>query len=184
MSMGDARGMKIAVVSHCILNQNTVAPGLASHKGTVESLVKLLVDKGYGILQLPCPEATYLGMNRWWMTKNQYDTPNYRAHCRHILEPTLTLLQELTGKGAQYIVIGIKGSPSCGIYTTTKGEWRGDPSTATGTQTTKASESGVFMEELFALIKAKGIKEPTKVLEISHEEISKKGLPRETASEL
>jgi hypothetical protein len=121
---------------------------------------------------------------RWWMTKNQYDTPNYRAHCRHILEPTLTLLQELTGKGAQYIVIGIKGSPSCGIYTTTKGEWRGDPSTATTAQTTKASEAGVFMEELFALIKSKGIKEPTKVLEISHEEISQKGLPRETASEL
>jgi hypothetical protein len=40
------------------------------------------------------------------------------------------------------------------------------------------------MEELFALIKAKGIKEPTRVLEISHEEISQKGLPHETASEL
>ena len=182
--MRDVRGMKLAVVAHCIMNQNTVAPGLASHRGAVEAFVKLLVEKGYGILQLPCPEATYLGMKRWWMTKNQYDSTGYRSHCRRILEPTLVTLEELTKTGAEYIVIGVKGSPSCGIYTTTTGEWQGDPSKATEVKTAKSPGMGVFMEEFFGQIKARGIKRPLKTLDIDHEEISRKGLPKELTEEI
>jgi predicted secreted protein len=184
MSMGDARGMKIAVVAHCILNQNTVAPGLASHKGTVDPLVKLLADKGYGIIQLPCPEATYLGMNRWWMTKNQYDTTSYRAHCSRILEPTLTLLRELTRAGAEYVVIGVEGSPSCGVYMTTIGGWRGDPASSSSAKAVKSSGMGVFMEELLNQIKSRGIKPPEKMLEVNHEEVSRRGLPKELAEQI
>ncbi|MEM1596060.1 MAG: hypothetical protein QXS24_02780 [Desulfurococcaceae archaeon] len=46
----DLRKKLIAIVEHCILNQNTVVKPLVSHEGAVKSSVNLLVEPGYGFL--------------------------------------------------------------------------------------------------------------------------------------
>ena len=38
------------------------------------------MSEDVGVIQLPCPEATFLGMRRWGMTREQYDVPAFRRH--------------------------------------------------------------------------------------------------------
>jgi predicted secreted protein len=62
------------------------------------------------------------------MTYEQYDTPEYRKHCREILAPVINQAKEYQHIGYELTgLLGIKGSPSC------------DPG------------RGVFMEELFKM---------------------------------
>ncbi|WP_059172593.1 CD3072 family TudS-related putative desulfidase [Bacillus sp. FJAT-27445] len=108
------RSKRIILTSHCILNQNTVIDGEARALGAIPSAVHWIVERGYGILQLPCPEFTFLGLDRPPMTYEEYDTKEYRAHCRHILEPIISQVKEYLGNG--YIIegiLGIQSSPSC-----------------------------------------------------------------------
>jgi len=179
-SMSVAPGKRVAVVAHCLLNQNTVVKPLASHVGAVIDLVKALVEGGYGIVQLPCPEATYLGMRRWWMSREQYDTASYREHCKRILEATIKLLEELTRDGCEYIVLGVRGSPSCATTVATSNPyWSGEPRVDKHPPSAKIERPGVFMEVFFELIGARGLKKPLAILDVDHEEVAKRGLPLE-----
>ncbi len=122
------RSKRILLVSHCILNQNTVIENEARAEGAILSATEWAMKEGFGVLQLPCPEFTFLGLNRPPMTYEQYNTPEYRKHCRGILEPVLNQAKEYLKNGYEIPgLLGIKGSPSC------------DPS------------RGIFMEELIAL---------------------------------
>lgn len=175
---GDRRRKLIAVLPHCLLNQNTVVKHLASHEGAVVDLVKVLVEEGYGLIQLPCPETIYLGLKRWWMSKDQYDTESYRKMARSLLEPYVTLLKELVKDGCRYIVLGVKGSPSCALeVTSVNPEWGGEPNVSMGTM--KVKGVGVFMEEFLKLIAEHSIPEPMMLLDVDHREIAEKGLPEE-----
>lgn len=90
--------------------------------------------EGFGIVQLPCPEFTYLGLNRPSMTYEQYNTPEYRKHCREILAPVLSQAKEyLKNEYEMAGLLGIQSSPSC------------DPT------------RGIFIEELSALFVENGI---------------------------
>lgn len=122
------RSKKILLVSHCILNQNTVIENEARAEGAILSATEWATKEGFGILQLPCPEFTFLGLNRPSMTYEQYNTPEYRKHCRKILDPVLNQAIEYLKNSFEIAgLLGIKGSPSC------------DPS------------RGIFIEELIAL---------------------------------
>lgn len=170
----------IALVPHCVLNQNTVVKPLASHEGAVRGLVRVLVDEGYGIIQLPCPEAVYLGLRRWWMSREQYDTIAYRRTARKLLEPIVDLLRELIADGCRYVVIGVKGSPSCAVETTSSNPgWGGKP--AVEGRTFKVEGMGVFMEELFKLLNEHGLPKPVAALDVDHREIAEKGVPEHIA---
>jgi predicted secreted protein len=128
------RSKRILLVSHCILNQNTVIEDEARAEGAVLSATSWALNEGYGILQLPCPEFTFLGLNRPPMTYEEYNTPEYRKHCREILNPVLH--QAIDYQKSNYeltSLLGIQSSPSC------------DPS------------RGVFMEELISLFEENGI---------------------------
>ncbi|CEG25792.1 CD3072 family TudS-related putative desulfidase [Bacillus sp. B-jedd] len=108
------RSKRIILTSHCIINQNTVIDGEARALGAIPSAVQWIVGKGYGILQLPCPEFTFLGLDRPPMTYEEYDTKEYRVHCRKILEPVVQQVKEYVKSG--YIIegiLGIQSSPSC-----------------------------------------------------------------------
>lgn len=119
------RSKRILLVSHCILNQNTVIDGEARALGAIPSALDWMKEEGVGVVQLPCPEFTLLGLDRPSMTYEQYDHSKYRDHCRKILIPTMEQLEEYKRCGYEITgVLGIQSSPSC------------DPS------------RGVFMEEL------------------------------------
>lgn len=128
------RSKKILIVSHCILNQNTVIPEEARAKGAIFSAVEWAMKQGYGFLQLPCPEFTFLGLDRPPMTYEQYNTPEYRKHCREILKTVLWQAEDYLKNGYELAgILGIQSSPSC------------DPT------------RGIFMEELTAMLAEKGI---------------------------
>lgn len=176
----DARGRKLVVVAHCLLNQNTVVKPLASHPGSVTELVKLLVDQGYGIVQLPCPETIYLGLKRWWMSKEQYDTQSYRAFARKLLEPYVKLLAELTRDGCEYAILGVRGSPSCALEITTSSPlWGGEPRAEKLPPSRKVKGPGVLMEELLKLIDEYKLPKPLLELDVDHEEVAERGVPGE-----
>ncbi|MDJ0622385.1 MAG: hypothetical protein QNJ17_05440 [Desulfocapsaceae bacterium] len=72
------RGRKILIVCHCILNINAKIQPLAPVQGVLTETIRPYLDDGCGLFQLPCPEVSYLGMNRWGMTREQYDHPAFR----------------------------------------------------------------------------------------------------------
>ncbi|WP_423799974.1 CD3072 family TudS-related putative desulfidase [Neobacillus sp. SAB-20_R2A] len=129
------RSKQILIVSHCILNQNTVIPDEARAAGAIFSAVEWAMKQGYGLLQLPCPEFTFLGLDRPPMTYEQYNTAEYRKHCREILKPVLFQAEDYLKNGYEIAgILGIQSSPSC------------DPT------------RGIFMEELTMMFAEKGIK--------------------------
>jgi len=119
----------------------------------VKELVDVLNKHGIGIIQLPCPETLYLGLRRFWQVREQYDTLNYREFSREIIKPIVTYIREYVACSYEITaVIGIAGSPSCGVFTTSSSPtWAGDPSKAG--KSTRVPGRGVFMEELLNALK-------------------------------
>lgn len=124
------REKNIILVSHCLLNQNSVVLPLARAKGGYNDLIHVITNQNIGILQLPCPELIHLGLKRPPMSKEDYDTTLYRKLCRELLKPIITQL--LYYKDADYNIIGLIGineSPTCGL-----------------------NNPGILMEELFIML--------------------------------
>lgn len=108
------RNKKILLVSHCILNQNTVIEGEARALGAISSAIDWIDKEGLGVVQLPCPEFTFLGLDRPPMTYEEYDHEEYRSHCQKILMPVMDQLLEYKRCGYMITgVLGIQSSPSC-----------------------------------------------------------------------
>lgn len=107
---------------HCLLNSNSKILGLSFYDGALLPVVNKHLATGAGIIQLPCPEITYLGLKRWGMTREQYDTPFYRRHCIEILTPYVDQILEYIDNGYSIEgVVGVDGSPSCGVRFTCEG---------------------------------------------------------------
>ncbi|WP_456471719.1 CD3072 family TudS-related putative desulfidase [Methanocaldococcus sp.] len=139
------KSKKIAIVSHCILNQNSVVKGLERSFNLFKKVVITLLNNDYGIIQLPCPEMLYLGIDREGRTKEEYDTKEYRELCRNILKPIIEYLKEYKKENFKFILIGIEGSPTCGIFKTV-------------TRDGLTEGSGILMEELLEMLKDENIK--------------------------
>jgi len=110
------RSRRVLIVCHCLLNANAKIYPLALTGGVYHEVLEAYIRDGTGIFQLPCPEISYLGANRWGMTREQYNHPNFRFHCveilKHPVDQIQTLFQanhEITG------VLGMDGSPNCGV---------------------------------------------------------------------
>lgn len=111
------RANKVIVVSHCILNQNAVVKPLARAKGAFEVITKMITDMGFGIVQLPCPETLFLGLERQPMTKEEYATPEYTILCSQLAQREVDYLKLLhNGKVSIVGMIGIDQSPTCSQY--------------------------------------------------------------------
>lgn len=134
----------LQVVAHCLLNPHTRVKGVSS----VEYALKR------PFIQLPCPEAIYLGLDRWAVTKDQLDIPAYRRFCREIFMPYADLIEEFAEKGARITIVGVTKSPSCGIRTTSVG-FQGGKISAQDHQ--HPPGMGVFMEEVTGELKRRGV---------------------------
>lgn len=146
----------IVPVSHCLLNPNSKVLGSEISWSEILPLTRYLINEGAGLYQLPCPEQTYLGCNRWGQSKEQYDNPYYRDHCRIILKQVLNDLFEYN-RNEYYIpcLLGIKGSPSCGTDHTFSAPWAGEILNVEAGQNPGSISpgSGVFMEEISVMLK-------------------------------
>jgi predicted secreted protein len=157
------RSRRILVVCHCILNANSKVYHLASTGGVHVDILKPYLEAGTGIVQLPCPELTYLGMNRWGMTREQYDHANFRTHCEKILEPAVLHIEAFIRAGYEIIgIMGMDGSPNCGVSRSCigyeGGEIRNRDEWARQANNLRTSPGrGVFMEVLQSVLEKKGI---------------------------
>jgi predicted secreted protein len=127
--------MEFKVVAHCLLNPHTRVKGL----GPLDFMPEP------PLIQLPCPEALYLGLDRWAVTRNQLDVPEFRRFCRSLIMHYADLIEMEASGGASIRIVGVAGSPSCGVLTTSVGYQGGRIREASHEH---VPGMGVFMEEL------------------------------------
>lgn len=176
------RDKKIILVCHCILNCNSKVEGLSEYKGALE-FNKRLIDQGFGIIQLPCPEMMMYGIKRWGHVKEQFDNPIYRNKCRELLvnyiyQIEMYLKSNYEVKG----IIAIDGSPSCGYnLTCSSSSWYGELSGCHNLlekmqDISMVKGSGIFIEELIKLLKENNINVPILAIDESNLEESLKNI--------
>ncbi|ACZ18626.1 conserved hypothetical protein [Thermanaerovibrio acidaminovorans DSM 6589] len=154
------RSYRLVVLCHCILNANAIVDGEARYPGAMGEFLAPLVAEGTGIIQLPCPESTFLGLRRCPMGVEQYDSPAFRRHCSRILEPFMDQIQDALQNGVQVLgVVGVKGSPSCGVTATCTGRMSPDTRKVVDFAVRYGS-AGVFIQVLRRELLARGIDLP------------------------
>jgi predicted secreted protein len=157
------RSKKIIVVCHCLLNANAKVSPLAVYPGVLRQVMDAFIESGTGIIQLPCPETSYLGLNRWGMCFEQYNHPNYRRHCRRILESSVDQIEAFSSAGYEICgIIGAEGSPNCGVTKIPSGLTGGVIRDRKMVESqlkafTYKQGSGVFLSELKSMLKDNGI---------------------------
>ncbi|MGE5184807.1 MAG: 2-thiouracil desulfurase family protein [Acidobacteriota bacterium] len=125
----DRRSRKVAFVSHCLLNENTRYLGGACRACCVREVVNDLLDRDIGIVQMPCPEQLAWGGVRKRHMLRLYGHARAarlagiaRAYSRFAFR---RLARRIAAQIADYVesgftveaVIGVDGSPSCGVAT-------------------------------------------------------------------
>ena len=155
------RNKNIVILSHCLLNCNSKVEGLANYKGSLKELIDYIINKDYGIIQLPCPELTLYGVKRWGHVKEQFDTPYYRKHCRKILIPYIEQIKDYIKNDYNIkSIIGVDGSPSCGVNKSCfSSKWGGTLSRERDLKDEVCikSQKGVFVEEFARLLNKENV---------------------------
>jgi len=130
----DRRGGRVLFLSHCLLNQNTRYPGGAVAGGVVSDAVISPMQEGVGIVQMPCPEQRVWGGVRkrhllWALDHpritgigvvlmpliRRYLRVRYRLLARRVAKE----VEDYLRSGLEPLaVVGVAGSPSCGVEST------------------------------------------------------------------
>ena len=92
--MPDKRSGKIVIVSHCILNVHSLEDNLAIYPGLEQEVVELLIKKGVGIYQIPCPEIELSSIFRKALPKESYDHPKIRRAYQKLAEEIVQILED------------------------------------------------------------------------------------------
>lgn len=165
-----AGGRKVVVLAHCMLNQNTKPDGRARFPGAVQPVLDVLRQEGLALFQLPCPEIGFAGPWRFSQVIEQYDTPRYRAHCRALVVQTVDQLAHCLrpqddGRDYRVAVVGVEGSPSCGITKVGRSTaWRGFPgAVAFDGRYPVGDGRGIFMQEFQEELERRGLPMPPTV---------------------
>lgn len=146
------RSKKIAIISHCIINQNSVVKGEYKDINIFFPFIKKLFEENIGILQLPCPETEYYGLRRWGHVKEQFDNCGYRKYLEKIVNSFVDIIKEYINNEYEIVgIYGIAGSPSCGVNLTCSANWEGEISLYKDKEDIVSrikmiNESGIFME--------------------------------------
>jgi predicted secreted protein len=132
-TLQDARQREVVFLSHCILNENTRYLGGSFCPGAMTGVVGKWMDKGAGIVQMPCPEQlVWGGVNKTWMWLAYASLGTVRQYLSTALLPIFLLYTRLRYKmiacdvckqmkdyrkaGYKIVgVVGIDGSPTCGV---------------------------------------------------------------------
>ena len=176
------REKKIVLVAHCILNVNAKVEGIAPSKAGVDELVIGLMRQGFGIIQLPCVEQDMCGIRRWGQVKEQLDHPNFKERCYTLLQPIINQVEDFIQNGYSVCgVIGLDGSPSCGVELTCSGEWYGEIGEGfnvleKANTLQMVPKSGVMMDVLKSMLKERNIEIPFLAVDEANPEMSVQGI--------
>lgn len=134
--LADERGGQVVLVSHCLLNVNTRYLGGARHSGGCPEVIEDYLTKGIGVHQLPCPERQAWGgvLKRRMLLAYGATGPVRAPVTRLLLGPFLGYTRVVYARLARRVardvrdyqrsgtrvvgVVGVAGSPSCGVVTT------------------------------------------------------------------
>ncbi len=128
----DQRSKRVLLVAHCVLNQNAKIDRCAHYPGVIQEAVEVLIASGVGVIQMPCPELFCLGLDRQVergaaTTIESEDTRVARrmaaeenqAICRALAQSLVFQVEQYRKNGFEVFgLLGINGSPTCGIETT------------------------------------------------------------------
>lgn len=173
---------KLIFVSHCVLNtlskvENQKKAKMSGEDSLRKTFLQKALEMDIQLIQLPCPEFTLYGSKRWGHCKDQFNNPFFKAHCRTILAPFLTQMQEYCDNPRFHVlgIVGIEGSPSCGVTQTYRGSWGGEFSgheniNAVLSTIHKEQDSGVFIDVLQEMLKEANLFLP--IVPLSHQQPS------------
>jgi len=131
----DERSGNIILLSHCLLNENTRYFGGAFQRNFSKEILEQIHTKGYGIIQLPCPEQkAWGGLQKpyLWLGIDNKKTiiyPFRHLIYRFFILHTKRIYSKIANKTVKEIrdqmkagytvkgIIGIGGSPTCGVQT-------------------------------------------------------------------
>lgn len=162
----------IIFVSHCVLNTASKVvmyneAEMAAEEELRRKFVSRAVSGGVQLIQLPCPEFILYGSRRWGHVSNQFDTPFFRSQCRKLLEDYILQIREYLSNDRFRVlgIVGIDGSPSCGVDYTCYGSWGGNLSGRNDLNECIATArlgagKGVLMDEFSELLHERGIDVP------------------------
>lgn len=143
----------IILLSHCLLNPLSQVRA-ENERESMEPLLTWLTKNKIGIIQLACPETEVYGLRRWGHVREQFDNINYRKTCRSMINQKLDEVREYINNGCRLLaVVGIDGSPSCGInFSCSSEDWGGEISSIKDFTKIKNINyphiPGIYMEEL------------------------------------
>lgn len=159
---------QLLIVSHCFLNdaaklKNQPISDFTKERERKRTFLKQMISQGIELIQLPCPELLLYGCNRWGHAASQFDTPHFRLEVRRMLEPLIMQLEEYSAYPDRFEILGIlgiDGSPSCGVNFTYDGNWGGEFSgneqlSQTLNTLSKVAKRGIFMEILKEMLHEK-----------------------------
>lgn len=186
----DQRGRRVVFLSHCLLNENTRYLGGACRTSCVREVLEQCMDQGVGMVQMPCPEQeVWGGVLKTRMLALYGSTARafpgvvkallpigllyvrwaYRAMARKVAAQ----LDDYVSSGFSVVgIVGIDGSPTCGVGTTIDlagfvGDMlRADRGTlTTGNQNAAVRKharrgKGLFVEELERALRARNLRVP------------------------
>lgn len=105
---------KLVLLSHCILNSYCELP--QAPDDLRKEILDILQARGISILQLPCPELTYQGLERQSIYPGNDAAEAYEDYCRELLQPVMKNLKEYASHDIEIAgIIGIDTSPSCSV---------------------------------------------------------------------
>jgi predicted secreted protein len=133
--LDDQRGRKVVFLSHCLLNENTRYQGGAFTCGMLVPLVEEAASRGYGIVQMPCPEQLAWGGVAKRFMRFSYGLDSSasvlkrakgflsavfvmysRCRFRRIARGVVRQIRDYRQSGCEVVaVVGIDGSPTCGL---------------------------------------------------------------------
>jgi uncharacterized protein YbbK (DUF523 family) len=136
--LGDRRGRRVVFLSHCLLNENCRYLGGACRTACVSELVQQCLDEELGMIQMPCPEEEAWGGVLKPLLLLAYGLREHHPWLFRLRKPLLRVGMAFTrfryGRIARRVarqienyvrsgyaveaVVGVDGSPSCGVQTT------------------------------------------------------------------
>ena len=167
---------KVLFVSHWSLNTASKVvlynqKDIDAEEDLRKQFMRKVIDYEVQLIQLPCPEFTLYGPKRWGHIAPQFDNVFFRNHCRTILQPIIDQMKEYLAHPEMFEVlgvVGIDGSPSCGVDYTCGGDWYGSFESRTDLQETLDTcclihDSGILMRVLKDMLKEEGLQDVIQV---------------------
>lgn len=124
----DQRSKKVVFVAHCVLNQNARMKTQAYWRTGMKPVIRFFEEQNIGIVQMPCPELTFLGLGRDGQIYKQLSDPQIRKGLKDMAKNVCYQIVQYQKHGFKVLAIfGIDGSPCCGVSKTWDGHKRSGP---------------------------------------------------------